>query len=194
MGRPDTTVGALRWVAVPGGRCLFGDAARPRPVADLLVAATPLTYGQLGRPDPDGCDLPVTGLDHAQATRLAASLAARLPTSLEWEWLAAGPVRRPWPWGEQPWTLRHAQLRGPGAEHTGPGPVGRHPAGASPQGLHDLAGTVWEWTASPVMGGGYVIRGGCYASPPLYARSTFRNAVHAQRRSPGIGLRPVKPA
>jgi len=28
-------------------------------------------------------------------------------------------------------------------------PVGHYPAGASPQGILDLAGNVWEWTASP---------------------------------------------
>jgi formylglycine-generating enzyme len=63
-----------------------------------------------------------------------------------------------------------------------------------PQGLLDVAGNVREWTATRVMGGGYVIRGGSYASKPLYARCTFLNAVHAQRRSPGIGVRPVRSA
>lgn len=203
----------VTWIPVPGGVCLFGDAARPRLVTDLLVAATPLTYRQIGQlgphrtadlPEaagppgtadlPDAADLPVTDVDQAQAGRWAAAVGGRLPTSVEWEWLAAGPHRRTWPWGDDPWTPGHAQLRGPGSEPTGPGLVGGHPAGRSPQGLHDLAGTVWEWTASPVLGGGFVIRGGSYACPPLYARCTFLNAVHAQRRSPGIGVRPVRTA
>jgi formylglycine-generating enzyme required for sulfatase activity len=185
----------LRWVEIPGGTCRFGDTARPRPVGDLLVALTPLTHHQVGRDnDVDDSDLPVTGVDHAEAGQFAALVGGRLPTSVEWEWLAAGPEQRTYPWGERPWAPRLARLRGPGAAHDGPGPVAGHVDGATPHGLLDLAGNVWEWTASPVMGGGYVIRGGSYASKPLYARSTFINAVHAQRRSRGIGVRAVRSA
>lgn len=185
----------LRWVPVLGGICRFGDSARPRVVGDLLVAVTPLTYGQLDRAgEAAEADLPVTGVDHAEACRLAELVGGRLPTSVEWEWLAGGPQRRPFPWGSQPWAPHLARLRGPVTEHGGPGPVGGHLAGATPQGLLDVAGNVWEWTASPVMGGGHVIRGGSYASKPLYGRCTFLNAVHAERRSPGIGVRPVRSA
>ena len=76
----------------------------------------------------------------------------------------------------------------------GPQPVWQYPAGANTQGILGLAGNVWEWTASPVMGGGYVIRGGSYASKSLYARTTFLNAVPAERRSRGISVRPVRTA
>jgi iron(II)-dependent oxidoreductase len=55
-----------------------------------------------------------------------------------------------------------------------------------------VAGNVWEWTASPAMGDGYVIRGGSYASAPLYAQCTFLNAAPAELRSAGIGLRVVR--
>lgn len=185
----------LCWVLVPGGTCRFGDAARPLPVRDLLAAATPLTYGQLGHAgtavDPN---MPVTGIDYAEAHRLAGLVGGRPPTSVEWEWLAAGPERRTFPWGEQPWSSPLARLRELATDYEGPGPVGRHREGATPQGLLDMAGNVWEWTASPVMGGGYVVRGGSYASTPLYSRSTFLNAVHAERRSSGIGVRPVRSA
>src|SRR5947207_8567480 len=86
-------VAPLRWMPVPGGICRFGDTARPRPVADLLVAVTPLTYGQLGRAGDDMVDrdLPVTGIDHDAASRCAALVGGRLPCSVEWEWLVAGP-------------------------------------------------------------------------------------------------------
>jgi formylglycine-generating enzyme required for sulfatase activity len=174
---------------------MYGDAGRPRQVPDLCVARTPLTHGQIsaGR-DEAGADLPIVDIDHAQARRLAQRVGGRLPTSVEWEWLAAGVDRRVFPWGDEPWEPQRARLRGPGTDHNGPGPVAGHIGGATPHGLQDMAGNVWEWTDSPVMGGGYIIRGGSYASKPLYARSTFLNAVHAERRSPGIGLRPVRPA
>jgi len=186
---------SLCWVSIPGGTCRFGDTARPRPVGDLLVAVTPLTYGQLGLAgEVSDSDMPVTGIDYAEACRLAELFGGRLPTSVEWEWLAAGPEQRLFPWGEQPWSPYLARLRGPDTVHEGPGRVGGHVEGATPQGLLDLAGNVWEWTASSVMGGGYVIRGGSYASKPLYGRSTFLNAVHAERCSSGIGVRPVRSA
>jgi formylglycine-generating enzyme len=185
----------LRWVPVLGGACRFGDRAHPQVVGDLLVTVSPLTYQQLDRAgEAADADLPVTGIDYAEAGRLAELIGGRLPTSVEWEWLAAGPQRRPFPWGAQPWAPHLARLRGRAVEYEGPGPVGGCVAGATPQGLLDVAGNVWEWTATRVMGGGYVIRGGSYGSKPLYARCTFLNAVHAQRRSPGIGVRPVRSA
>lgn len=185
----------LRWVPIPGGTFRFGDSVRRRVVGDLLVAVTPLSYWQLGRAGQAAdADLPVSGIDHAEACRLAELVGGRLPTSVEWEWLAGGPQRRLFPWGAQAWAPPLARLRGPAVEHAGPGPVGGYAAGATPQGLLELAGNVWEWTASPVLGGGYVIRGGSYASKPLYGRCTFLNAVHAERRSPGIGVRPVRSA
>lgn len=180
----------LHWVLVPGGTCRYGDAARPREVADLLVARTPLTWRQLGLGDRS--DLPVTGIDHPEATRLAARVGGRLPTSVEWEWIAAGPDRRLFPWGDGPWTPERAVLTGDGHAPRRLQPVGRRPAGASEHGVLDLAGNTWEWTASPVMGNGYIIRGGSYTSKPLYAHTRFLNAVHAERRSPGISVRPVR--
>ena len=185
------TAQPLTWIEIPGGTCLFGDAARPRPVPDLLVTATPLTYGQVNLDGP--ALMPVTGLDYDAAAELAAEVGGRLPTSVEWEWIAAGPQRRRFPWGDQDWAPHHARLRHDEV-FDGPAPAGTYPPGATPQGVLDLAGNVWEWTASPVMGGGRWIRGGSYASRPLYGQSTFLNAVHAERRSPGIGVRVVRTA
>lgn len=187
-----TLIDTVRWIPVPGGTCLFGDAAKPRRVPDLLVAETPLTWRQHRAGDLS--DRPVTGIDHDDAIRLATAAGGRLPTSVEWEWIAAGPHRHRYPWGDDAWTPRRAVLTGEGNTPLGPLPCGLRPDGASPHGVLDLAGNVWEWTCTPVMGSGYVIRGGSYASKPLYARTTFLNAVPAERRSRGITVRPVRPA
>ncbi|WP_267595760.1 formylglycine-generating enzyme family protein [Carbonactinospora thermoautotrophica] len=177
----------VRWVRIPGGVCAFGDRARPVCVPTLEWTLTPLTPAQVGWEDDDR---PLVGLDHDRAARLAADLGGRLPRSVEWEWAAAGAERRTYPWGEVEPDERHANLRdtGPGART----PVGAYPDGATPDGLLDMAGNVWEWTSSPVMGGGFVIRGASFASPALYARCTFLNAAPAELASPGIGLRVVR--
>ncbi|MFE3196846.1 formylglycine-generating enzyme family protein [Embleya sp. NPDC059237] len=181
-GRP-----APEWIRIDGGICAFGDTARPITVRTLWWTRTPVTPAQL---DIDADDRPMTGLTHAQAADVAAHIGGRLPRSVEWEWAAAGAARRRYPWGDQVPTPAHANLRedGPGTAT----PVQAHALGATPDGLLDMAGNTWEWTASPVMGGGYIIRGGSCASPCLYARCTFLNAAPAELASPGIGLRVVR--
>jgi iron(II)-dependent oxidoreductase len=181
-------VDADAWVLIGGGRCLFGDDARPVQVRPLLWTATPVTRRHLGGRG-HGADIPVTGISHAEAMAIAAELGGRLPRSAEWEWMAAGPARRRYPWGDVDWVPGRAALL-PGG-HAGPVPAGGHSEGATPEGILDVAGNVWEWTASPVPGHGFVIRGGSYASRPLYAQTTFRNAAPAELRSAGIGVRVV---
>jgi iron(II)-dependent oxidoreductase len=184
------------WVKVAGGICSYGDSpGRPVAVGDLWWTRTVLTCGQVrgvGAEVPAGVDalLPWTSADHAAATRIAGAMGGRLPWSVEWEWMAAGPLRRRYPWGEQLWSPQRANLRGSGCGRALP--VGSLPAGRSPDGLLDVAGNVWEWTASPVLGGGAVVRGGSYNSLPVYALCGFVNAVPRSLRSPGIGVRIVR--
>jgi sulfatase modifying factor 1 len=175
------------WLLVPGGQCRYGDNARPVEVAPLLWTATPVTPRHLGEPGPR---LPVTQVRHEQAESIARALGGRLPRSAEWEWMAAGADRRRYPWGEAEWDPSLANLLPAGAD--GPVAEGRFPAGATPEGMLDVAGNVWEWTATKAMGNGYVIRGGSYASQPAYARTTFLNAAPAALRSPGLGFRVVR--
>lgn len=73
-----------------------------------------------------------------------------LPTEQQWEWAAGGRRDksgevlevREYPWGDEPPTSQHANYNQNVGTTT---PVGSYPDGATPEGLYDIAGNVWEW-------------------------------------------------
>jgi len=68
----------------------------------------------------------------------------RLPNEVEWEWAAGGGARA-YPWGNQEPSDKLANYN----QHTqATTPVGQYPDGATPEGLMDMAGNVWEWMAN----------------------------------------------
>ncbi len=66
----------------------------------------------------------------------------RLPREAEWEKAARGEDGRIWPWGDEEPTAEHCNFNG-NVGHTTP--VGSYPRGASPYGVLEMAGNVWEW-------------------------------------------------
>ena len=91
--------------------------------------------------------------------------------------------------------------------------MGAYPAGASPLGVHQLIGDVWEWTSSDFtpypgfsawpykeysevfFGPDYkVLRGGSFAADRVASRGTFRNWDYPIRRQIFSGFRCARDA
>lgn len=119
----------------------FLDAAgyRPKDTYNFLKDWAGGTY-------PEGwANKPVTWVALEDARAYAAWAGKRLPHEWEWQYAAQGADGRAYPWGNDP----QADVMPP--EATGralpvPADVDAHPKGASPFGVLDMMGNVWQWT------------------------------------------------
>lgn len=92
--------------------------------------------------------LPVTRVAWGDAANYCAwkyPAAGRLPTEFEWEAAARGLRGRRYPYGDVP----EAAIANTASARRGEvAMVGSFPRGATPEGLQDMSGNVWEWTSS----------------------------------------------
>ncbi len=148
-----------------------------------------------GRPPEDRARHPVVLVSHDDARAYAAWLGAetgtpwRLPSEAEWEKAARGTDGRRFPWGDA-WDPRRLNSHDRGPFDTLP--VGSFPAGASPFGLLDAAGQVFEWTATPAGSGRFIVKGGSWDDSGCgVCRPAARHGRPAQLKHILIGFRLV---
>lgn len=120
---------------------------------------------QNGRPPAGREDHPVVLVSYADALAYAAWLSEitgrtwRLPIEAEWEKAARGTDGRRFPWGNF-WNPSVLNSHDDGPFDTTP--VGSFPMGASPFGLMDAAGQVFEWTDTAAGPGRKLVKGGSW--------------------------------
>ena len=175
---------------------------------------------------PEGqADIPVTWVSIEDAREYAKWAGKRLPHEWEWQYAAQGNDGRQYPWGNCDWLLPQipggvpscalqagasetlAPLPDQGREMLAASDVKAHPKGASPFGVMDMVGNVWQWTDEYVdeRTRAAILRGGSHYRPQgsvWYFPQAYKNGEHGKLllmapsydRSGTVGFRCVEDA
>ena len=145
---------------------------------------------------------PVVNVTWDEAQAYCGWAGGRLPTEPEWEHAARGGLDgRLFPWGDAFKGEGNARHNLPEEEWEFTAPAGALPA--NPFGLHDMAGNVWEWTASehrprhdlePTRSEDQrTIKGGSWDNLPRHIRASEREALTRYgRHNLYVGFRCVR--
>ena len=149
---------------------------------------------------------PVTWVSLEDARAYAAWAGQRLPHEWEWQYAAQGNDSRIYPWGNA-WNGSVVPAAQTGRAISGPSDVDAHPGGASPYGVMDLTGNVWQMTDEyqDDRTRAAILRGGSYYQPQgsiWYFPQAYRLDQHGKLllmapsydRSATVGFRCVKDA
>lgn len=211
----DPRIRPTPWITISGGEFVGQESREITAVASFELARFPVTVEEyaaflVARAEaqnlapPDWAaqsrypNRPVVNVTWAEAKAYCAwrGDGVRMATDREMEWAAGGSAPRRFPWGDEAATLEFAnhasKVQKTGGE---PAPwhvvaVGISPAGATPDGVFDLAGNVWQWCEDydrdfPSR----FQRGGSYCDQPLHLESGIRVRSNIERRSGDVGFR-----
>jgi formylglycine-generating enzyme required for sulfatase activity/mono/diheme cytochrome c family protein len=209
-------------VYIPAGEFTMGShdgEANEKPVHKVMldgyyIYQTPVTVAQYmtfcaqtGHPRPHSpafnpnwihFNHPIVNVTYDDARAYCKWAGAQLPTEAQWEKAARGTDERRFPWGNDFDNSKLWCSKNHYADAGGTKPVGSFPSGASPFGVLDMAGNVWQWCSDwydPDFYGSRqgsernpenlsagenkrrILRGGSWwDSDPKYHRSAFRIA------------------
>ncbi|ADO76101.1 bifunctional serine/threonine-protein kinase/formylglycine-generating enzyme family protein [Stigmatella aurantiaca] len=159
----------------------------------------PLLFpGRAVRREQDWSRLPVSGISFEDARAYLAWLnrtgrvpGARFCHEREWERAARGADGRAFPHGNrlEAEDANFDQTYGRKTDAFGPDEVGSHPASASPFGLLDMTGNVYEFTLSMGAREEIAIRGGSWYFDRVSVLAANRTFVEPRTRDIGTGMR-----
>lgn len=150
----------------------------------------------------NGSNQPVVGVTWQDANAYAAWLGKKLPTEVQWEFAARGKEDRIYPWGNAD---PDRNLCNFDDNLSMPSIVTMHEEGKTPEGICDLAGSIYEWTLDPFLPYAHMyndepaerttpirsVRGGSWESKPHELRCTHRKGMFPETRLPTVGFRCV---
>ena len=192
----------IEMVTIPAGQFLYGDDKRRIRLPEYRIAKTPVTNAQYkafvddagyrapehwkeGRILKGNENHPVVNVSWEDAQAFCAWAGCRLPMEQEWEKAARGTDGRGYPWGDL-WEEGLCNTREAGIGYTTT--VNRYPRGASPYGLLDVAGNVWEW-CEDWYDDDREVRGGSWGSTRNWARCASRHGYNPASSNNYVGFR-----
>jgi len=191
-------------VRIPAGEFLYGDQKKKLNLPEFWIDKTPVTNAEYARfvadtgheppkhwkgkaPPKEIADHPVTYVSWHDAVAYAEWAGKRLLTEEEWEKAARGTDGRKYPWGDQ---NPDSKLCNFGKNVGGTTPVGKYSLqGDSPYSCVDMAGNVWEWTASDYDAENKVLRGGSWGGAARLVRGATRRWDAPVSRYFNVGFR-----
>ena len=199
----------LLMIHIPAGEFIFGEDNRLEYLPEFWIAKTPVTNAlyfrfvrETGHVSPDHwegetpkveiADHPVVNVSYEDAVAYADWARMTLPTEKEWEKAARGTDGRIYPWGDEWRDGYYCNTEEAGIGTTTP--VGQYsPVGDSPYGCVDMAGNVFDWTASwydeeEEWG---MLRGGSWNFERDIAQTANRDGTPITDRINDIGFRVV---
>lgn len=214
----DILFAPFEWITIPAGTItLVGaegnyiaeNSTQIFDVAAFKIAKYPITHAQYAKfawkgYDPAETNHPVTEvawqnvLDFCEWLSEKSGLKISLPTEQQWQWAAQSDTDWRYPWGNE-FAGGHCNTAEAGVGFTTP--VTQFSNGASPYGVLDMSGNVWEWTSTDWYIGNDIasakveapiIRGGAYSSGQDDASVLTRNYMLPSLRNPSLGFRIVQ--